>query len=133
MKISRATAKRIGATIPSSGSYNPKIVIPFMQACGLPAPLVEFRFHQDRRWRFDFAWIGSRVALEVQGGIFTGGRHVRGAALVKEYEKLNAAAVNRWRVLFCLPRDLQRVEFMRTIAAALAGANLVADASKAAH
>lgn len=124
MKVSRATAKRLGVTIPSAGSYNPKIVVPFMEQCGLPAPRLEVRFHPNRKWRFDFAWLGSRVALEVQGGIFSGGRHVRGAALVKEYEKLNAAAVAGWRVLFCQPGDLQRVEFMATIRAALAGGGI---------
>lgn len=120
MRVSKATAKRLGATIPQAGGYNPRIVVPFMDQCGLPVPVIEYRFHEQRKWRFDFAWLRSRVALEVQGGIFSGGRHVQGAALVKEYEKLNAAAAAGWRVMFCQPGQLQRVEFMREIAAALA-------------
>lgn len=44
--------------------------------------------------------------MEVQGGIFTQGRHTRGAALLKEHEKLNHAAILGWRVLFTTPDRL---------------------------
>lgn len=80
---------------------------------GLPEPMIEYQFWEGRKWQFDFAWKTYRhlqpdilVALEVQGGIFTHGRHTRGAALVKEYEKLNHAAMTGWRVLFVQPKDL---------------------------
>lgn len=68
----------------------------------------EYRFHQPppgmqrRQWRFDFYIPQLRLAIEVQGGVFTRGRHVRGAALLKEYEKLNAAAAAGIRVLFAV-------------------------------
>ena len=62
------------------------------RAAGVPAPQAEFRFAPPRRWRFDFAWPLHALALEVQGGLFVRGRHSRGAALLKEHEKLNAAA-----------------------------------------
>src|SRR5437870_13453139 len=42
------------------------------EAHGLPKPAHEFRFHETRRWRFDYVWEGW-LALEVQGGIFTNG------------------------------------------------------------
>jgi hypothetical protein len=73
---------------------------------GIPEPVAEFRFAAPRRWRFDWAWGESKVALEIQGGIFTSGRHVRGAAMLKEYEKLNTAASLGWRVLFVTPKQL---------------------------
>jgi hypothetical protein len=72
----------------------------------LPAPVFELRFAPPRRFRFDAAWVDSRVALEIQGGLYTGGRHVRGAALEAEHVKLNLAAANGWRVLFTSPRQL---------------------------
>lgn len=65
----------------------------------------EYRFHGERRWRFDFAFPAIKVAVELNGGIFLGqqgkeaGRHSRGAGLLKEYEKLNAAVELGWRVL----------------------------------
>lgn len=83
------------------------------QANGIPMPVREYRFDSSdarRQWPFDFAWPNvdgqGGLALEQQGGLFNGGRHVRGAALRQEHEKLNAAAVQRWRVLFCEPETL---------------------------
>src|SRR5690606_39740371 len=47
-----------------------------IRAHKLPEPVREYRFHPERRWRFDFAWPDLRVAAEVEGGIHIGGRHV---------------------------------------------------------
>ena len=74
-------------------SYNPKVVTAFFAVYGIPAPWFEHKFHDNRNWRFDSAWLeaGGKpyVAIEVQGGIWGGGRHNRGAAMLKEWEKLN--------------------------------------------
>jgi hypothetical protein len=73
---------------------------------GLPPHVEEHRFdeHNGRRWRFDFAWPGQRVALEVEGGVFSRGRHVRPQGFIADCEKYNAAAIQGWRVLRCVPR-----------------------------
>lgn len=73
---------------------------------GLPDPVAEHRFHPTRRWRFDYCWPTHRVALEVDGGIYTGGRHTRGAGTEGDHEKFNEAAVLGWRVLRVTPRKL---------------------------
>lgn len=83
-----------------------KVIVAFFLSHDLPPPLFEWYFHPTRQWRFDVAWPEQRIALEVQGGIWEQGRHTRGAALLKEWEKLNAAAGLGWRVLFCQPADL---------------------------
>jgi hypothetical protein len=82
-------------------------------AAGLPMPIAEYRFAPPRRWRFDYCWPDLKLALEVQGGIFTRGRHTRGAALLREHEKLNAAAALGYRVLFVTPQQLQDGEAVR--------------------
>ena len=56
----------------------------------------EHRFHSERKWRFDFAFPGRMLAVEVEGGY--GGRHQRGG-FAKDIEKYNAAAKMGWRVL----------------------------------
>ena len=59
----------------------------------------EHRFHPMRRWRFDFAWPDHKLAVEVEGGAWTGGRHTRGSGFVADCNKYNAATVLGWRVL----------------------------------
>lgn len=82
------------------------IILKIFTACGLPACVPEYRFDEVRKWRFDYAWPDQRVALEVDGGVWTGGRHTRGSGFLKDMEKFNAAALAGWRVLRCTPREV---------------------------
>lgn len=100
-------------------TYNTQIVLAYFKECGLPEPEVEFRFAYPRKWRFDFCWYGGKVALEVNGGIFIRGRHNQGAALLKEWEKLNCAAVMGYRILYCQPNDLCTLDTVNLIKRAL--------------
>lgn len=77
---------------------------------GIPAPVAEYRFHKTRKWRFDYAWPDIKVALEIEGGVWTGGRHTRGAGFLRDIEKYNAAAVAGWTVLRCTPDTLATAE-----------------------
>lgn len=52
-----------------------------------------------RRWRWDFAWPAKKVAVEVEGGIWSGGRHARGGGIESGIEKRNAGLLLGWRVL----------------------------------
>ena len=70
-------------------------------APGAPEPTAEHRFHPTRRWRLDFAFIESKVAVELDGGTWTKGRHTRGAGYRGDCEKLNAATALGWRVFRC--------------------------------
>lgn len=63
-----------------------------------PGMQTEYRFCE-RLWRFDFAWPESRVALEIEGGIWTNGRHTRGSGFEKDLEKYNRAAIDGWTVI----------------------------------
>lgn len=58
----------------------------------------EYRGIPDRKFRFDFCHPSSRVAIEIQGGVWTGGRHSGGAGQIKDFEKLNLATLGGWRV-----------------------------------
>ena len=59
----------------------------------------EFNFHPHRKWRFDYAFPQKMVAVEVDGGIWTGGRHINPAGYINDMEKLNNAASMGWLVL----------------------------------
>lgn len=66
----------------------------------------EFQFHPTRKWRFDYAVPSRKVALEVEGGAWTGGRHTRAQGFIADMEKYNTAALFGWRVLRVIPDDL---------------------------
>lgn len=70
-----------------------------VEALGVEAPVAEHRFHPVRRWRFDFAWPERKLAVELEGGVWSQGRHTRGQGFVDDCEKYNAAAVMGWTVL----------------------------------
>jgi hypothetical protein len=70
-----------------------------LRAAGLPPPVREYRFASPRRWRFDYAWPDLRLALEVEGGVWSGGRHVRGRGYEGDCVKYSEAALRGWRVL----------------------------------
>ena len=61
--------------------------------------VTEYRFSPPRRWRFDFAIPSEKIAIEIEGGVFTGGRHTRGVGYLKDIEKYNTATSLGWRVL----------------------------------
>lgn len=73
------------------------------QVAKLPRPVAEHRFHAVRKWRFDFAWVAERIALEVEGGVWTQGRHTRGSGAKKDMEKYNHAASEGWLVFRTTP------------------------------
>lgn len=82
-------------------------------------PLTEHRFHVTRRWRFDYAWPEHQLALEVEGGVWVGGRHTSGAGFVKDMEKYNEAACMGWRIIRCQPRQLCTMQTVETLRRAL--------------
>ena len=72
-----------------------------------PEPVREYRFC-DRRYRFDFSWLESMVAVECEGGIYSRGRHVRGNGYAEDCRKYNLAASLGWRVFRCTAGMLER-------------------------
>jgi len=62
-------------------------------------PHREYKFHPTRRWRFDFAFLDVLVATEVEGGVWSGGRHGTGVGFTNDCEKYAEAALLGWRVL----------------------------------
>ncbi|MDF2414514.1 hypothetical protein [Aeromonas sp. 1HA1] len=69
------------------------------QLAGFPDPVTELLFHPKRKWRFDYAWEEQMIAVEIHGGIHSGGRHTRGKGFVEDRTKMNEAALLGWTVL----------------------------------
>lgn len=68
-------------------------------------PTLQHIFHKERLWRFDFAFVKEKVAIEVQG--FGPGHNSR-QGMQRDYEKHNAALNLGWKILYFTGLDLNR-------------------------
>lgn len=63
----------------------------------------EYKFHPKRKWRFDYLLEPDTdsfgdVAIEIEGAVWTQGRHTRGSGYVKDLEKYREAAAQTFKV-----------------------------------
>lgn len=82
----------------------------YFKSFGLPEPVTEHRFHPVRRWRFDYAFLDHKVAVEIEGGVWSGGRHTRGKGFLGDLEKYNTAQKMGWKVYRFTPQQLRSGE-----------------------
>lgn len=85
-------------------------------ALGGPILIREFRFDTARRWRFDFALPDLRIAFEIQGGLYapqTGHRSLEGVQ--RDYEKINAAQLQGWKVFQLSSHALQDANYLQIL------------------
>lgn len=67
---------------------------------------LEHKFHPVRKWKFDGAIVKKKIAIEVEGGIWTKGRHITPKGFIKDMEKYNTAAMMGWKILRCEPSNI---------------------------
>lgn len=77
--------------------------------------VTEFRFHPIRRWRADYAILKYKILLEVEGGIYIGGRHTRGVGFKNDMDKYNSATSMGYSVLRVTPSDLLKTSTLDLI------------------
>ena len=68
----------------------------------------EHKFLQKRKFRFDFAQIELKIAIEIEGGLWTQGRHTRGKGYVSDMEKYNLAVLQGWHLLRFTPDEMRK-------------------------
>lgn len=80
----------------------------------------EYPFCPDRKWRADYycetptgKWI-----LELDGGIWTGGRHVRGKGYIEDCMKKNAAGLLGYHVI-CIPTGCATPTYLESLIRAI--------------
>ena len=89
-------------------------VLPILQSIS-PDAVAEFKFHDVRRWRADFAIPSAKILIEIDGGVFSGGRHTRGAGFIGDQTKHNAAAILGYFVLRFVPADIRSGELFKIV------------------
>jgi very-short-patch-repair endonuclease len=78
--------------------------------------VVEHKFHPSRKWRFDFAHPPTKVAIEIEGGVYVRGRHQRPQGFKNDCEKYFHAGLLGWRV-FRLSPNMVNAPTLEKIAA----------------
>ena len=103
-----AQASRTGRLAGDAPLTSPPIypLVSLCRAAGLPEPVPEYQFHPSRKWRADYAWPTYKLMLEVDGGVWTQGRHTRGSGRIADMEKQSEAAILGWRILYVTPEQV---------------------------
>lgn len=85
---------------------NPSI----LAAMKLPIPVKEYKFHPKRKWKIDWGFVDAKLAIEQEGGIWSGGRHTRGSGFLKDMAKYNALTIEGWALLRFTPQQIMKGE-----------------------
>jgi len=75
----------------------------------------EYQFNPNRKWRFDYALLDYMIAIEIEGGAWSNGRHTRGKGFINDMEKYNSANVLGWQVLRYTPEQFENYVFLKDI------------------
>lgn len=78
----------------------------------------EHLFWPSRKWRFDYFLFNYDIAIEIEGGAWTNGRHTRGKGFIYDMEKYNHAALKGFKVLRFTPQDVltgKAIDFIRKV------------------
>lgn len=72
-----------------------------MRMARFPEPVRELQFAREigRGWKSEFGWPFIRLIVEVEGGIWSGGAHVRGTGYEEDCIKYSEAAILGWCVV----------------------------------
>ena len=90
MKNGNSKPKKVKIVIPNTKRLELIIFENLLTKEGIEF-IAEFAFFPERKWRVDYMIINgcNRVAVEVEGGIWTGGRHTSPQGFIKDMEKYN--------------------------------------------
>lgn len=55
--------------------------------------ILEYKFHDTRKWRIDIFIPDLKVAIELEGGVYTHGRHTRPKGFLADIEKYNKISI----------------------------------------
>jgi very-short-patch-repair endonuclease len=70
--------------------------------------LAEHPFHTTRKWRLDYYLPDKGIAIEIEGGIWSRGRHTRGKGFQADLDKYNHATMLGYRLLRFSSEDVLR-------------------------
>jgi len=94
-----------------------------IRACGLEPPVRQAQLIPSRRFRCDFAWEPERLIVEVEGGEWIRGAHVRPARFSRDCVKYAELAIRGWRLIRVTGSQVRSGQALRWIERALGSAS----------
>ena len=61
--------------------------------------IYEYKFNSLRKFKFDYANLRLKIAIEIEGGIYTGTGHAKTGKYLKDMKKYNMASIKGWILL----------------------------------
>lgn len=97
------TKRRGGKTGATNATEEGAVQIILAELVGYPQPVREYKFLDNRRFRFDLAWPELKMYCEIEGGVWmktANGRsagHAHPKRFESDCEKYNLATIEGWR------------------------------------
>lgn len=119
----RAHLARMGQPMPEPTRRTPdpdgtpleRALADAVHLAGLPRPEREVQLVPGRKFRSDFYWPAARLIVEVEGGTYSGGRHVRGAGFAEDAVKYNTLTLLGYRVIRVTEAHIKSGDALRWI------------------
>lgn len=78
---------------------NEKLILHIILNAEFPEGLeVEYKFHPERKWRFDYAYPKKKIAFEYEGLFSRKSRHTTKSGYTEDCRKYNAAIAMGWKI-----------------------------------
>lgn len=86
-------------------------VLKTLKEAGLPEPIEEFKFaagtlYDGRQWLSDYAYPDRLLLIEIEGGVYSQGRHTRGTGYANDCEKYSACNTLGYTLLRFITQDI---------------------------
>lgn len=72
-----------------------------LQQKNIPDPFYNYKFHSERKFKFDFAWPNYWLACEIEGGTWGKSRHTTGVGFENDCMKYDEAMRLGWNIYRC--------------------------------
>lgn len=94
------------------GIVKDDLFISICKSLKLNPPVKEYQFCKDRKWRIDYSWVELKLAVEIEGGLYSFGRHTRAGGYIKDMEKYNRLTEEGWSLLrYPYSKDCKKVDW----------------------
>ena len=93
---------------PQKSEWEEKFWAQIVEA-GIPRPIRQFEFAKciGRKYRSDYGWVDEKLLVELDGGLYIGGRHSTGIGRENDMERDAISCALGWKLMRFSPRHVR--------------------------